>query len=149
VSLARLDSLRIAVKLANHPYSNYDSFMNVNVVILDMSGVARVSKDISMVVACEIVSQNPCRDDEYNMIRSSIENKKDDRGLNDLTSHEILKIEGILKRIDCNSVHEIRNNPRIHLMHSYLLEDTLSECQPNSSFYSHEEAIEDIRRIFS
>jgi hypothetical protein len=149
LTLGTLDPLLAAIKLANYP--SYDDSIQVQVVILDMSGVTHASRDISLVVLCEIVSRYPCREEEYNSILPEMLNKKDDQGLNDVTKEEALQIERILQRIDCNSVQDIQTNPRIRLMYSHLLHDTLSQCGNTSLFhhYSYEEAVRDIQRVLA
>lgn len=125
----------------------------LDVILLDSSGISLKGYDISNVIACQILGV-PChlnnmtlRNEKKAVLPAIINARKDDPFLNDLTDKEKSKIESILRKLDCNSIHSMFAHPRIQLLQPHQLIETRNLCgkEVNRTFYSHKQAKQDIR----
>lgn len=128
-----------------------------NVVVIDMSGVKAKGLDISSVVACQVLENVPCHGDTITLLLGGNESTpgiKNIRShtmedLNDLTLDETLQIADALQKLDCNSVHDVFDHPRIQVLYPYDLNNTLHSCRKNQPFYSHEQLKKEVQSIVS
>jgi hypothetical protein len=143
----KFDSLGVAKVIAEE--------FGLNVVVLDTSGVQLMGYDISYVVACKVLG-SPCHPNNMTLeiggnasaaFKANV--REDDKILNDLTSEEKLTIESILQKLDCNSAHLIFQHPKIQVIYPYLLNQTHHSCSMNHTYYSHEQALQDIQSAIS
>jgi hypothetical protein len=139
------DSLRAATVIAQE--------FGLKVVVLDTSGIRLMGYDISNVVACEVIGA-PCNRQNMSLelggnlstpIKLNV--REDEKKLNDLTEDEKMAIELIMQKLDCNSVHLIFEHPRIQVIYPYLLNQTRHACSADHTYYTHEEAAQDIESV--
>jgi hypothetical protein len=137
------DPLRAATVIAQD--------FGLKVVVLDTSGIQLMGHDISNIIACEILGA-PCNPKSMSgelgghlstPIKLNV--REDNKNLNDLTKDEKMAIELIMQKLDCNSARLIFEHPRIQVIYPYLLNQTRHSCSANHSYYTHEEALQDIR----
>jgi hypothetical protein len=137
------DSLRAATVIAQE--------FGFKVVVLDTSGIQLMGYDISNVVACEILGA-PCNRQSKTLelggnlsMPIKLNVREDEKKLNDLTVNEKMAIELIMQKLDCNSARLIFEHPRILVIYPYLLNQTRHACSANHTYYTHEEAAQDIK----
>jgi len=126
---------------------------DVDVTLMDTSGIRAAGYDISNVVACDILS-SPCHPGNKTLMfggNVSVPIKANDRldntTLNDLSQQQKSQIESILRKMDCNSIHSITRHHRVHILYPHLLNETLLSCLNHTTTYDHQRIVHDIRSV--
>ena len=119
----------------------------LNVVLIDLSGVAAKGYDLSNVIACDVMNI-PCTENKIVLGESEppmIKNKKGGGDMGSITIAQLKEIEKIIKKRDCSFKH-LANHEKLKVLYSHDFKTTIEQCN-DSGGISREEMNQEILRV--
>jgi len=141
-----LDSFRLAEIFLKH---------GLDVVLIDMSGIARDGYDISNVVACDILMASCTETEELVSVEEGtipipeVKNTRKNKGdLGGVTEEQLHRIEKVLRTYDCNYLHVLEYD-NLTVLYNYELKNIMTGCSKTKEVGSISNRLELVERIKS